>query len=106
MRGDDVGEIRKWLRRWFSGRQRDAELAEEIREHLEEKIVLSGLAVGLAGSFAAVRLIRSSLYGITATDPVTFAAVPILLLAVALLASYLPARRAMQVDPVAALRHE
>ena len=69
-------------------------------------IVLSGLAVGLLASFAAVRLIRSSLYGITATDPLTFLAVPGLLLAVALLASYMPARRAMHVDPVVALRYE
>jgi putative ABC transport system permease protein len=69
-------------------------------------IVLSGLAVGLLASFAAVRLIRSSLYGITATDPVTFLVVPGLLLAVALLASYMPTRRAMRVDPVVALRHE
>jgi putative ABC transport system permease protein len=69
-------------------------------------IVLSGLAVGLLASFAAVRLIRSSLYGIGATDPVTFLVVPSLLLAVALLASYMPARRAMRVDPVVALRHE
>jgi len=69
-------------------------------------IALSGLAVGLVVSFAAVRLIRSSLYGIAATDPVTFLGVPSLLLAVALLASYMPARRAMHVDPVVALRHE
>jgi predicted permease len=69
-------------------------------------LTLIGVGAGLAGSLFAVRLIRGLLYGIDSTDPVTFFVVPNVLLAVALLASYLPARRAMRVDPMVALRYE
>ena len=65
-----------------------------------------GLLVGIAGALAATRLLASLLYGVHPTDVVTFAAVSLLLLGVALLASYFPARRAMRVDPIVALRHE
>jgi predicted permease len=69
-------------------------------------LVLVGLAIGLAASFVLTRALSSELFGISATDPLTFTAVAILLLAVALLACYMPARRAMRVDPMVALRYE
>ena len=65
-----------------------------------------GLALGIAGALAATRLVASLLYGVRPTDAVTFCAVSLLLLAVAVLASYLPARRAMQIDPASALRYD
>ena len=69
-------------------------------------LTLIGVGAGLMASLFAVRLIRGLLYGIGATDPVTFIAVPLLLMAVALVASYIPARRATRVDPLVALRYE
>lgn len=65
-----------------------------------------GIVVGLAGAFAATRLLNALLFGVGATDLPTFAAVILLLGAAALLAGFLPARRAMKVDPVIALRYE
>jgi len=65
-----------------------------------------GVAIGIAGSLALTRTVESLLFGVTATDPVTFGAVTLLLVAAALLASYIPARRATRVDPMVALRHE
>jgi predicted permease len=69
-------------------------------------LVLIGIAVGLIASLFVAQLIRTLLYGIQPIDPVTFVTVPVLLLAVAFLASYLPAWRASRVDPMVALRYE
>jgi putative ABC transport system permease protein len=70
------------------------------------KLALLGLAAGTVAALLLTHLMASLLYGVSATDPLTFGAVCIILLAVAVTASYLPARRAMRVDPMVALRHE
>ena len=70
------------------------------------RAVLGGIAVGFVVAFALTRLIRTLLFGTSATDPLTFAAVFFLLVAVAVLACYVPARRAASLDPLVALRYE
>ncbi len=69
-------------------------------------LCLVGIAVGLSGAFATIRLMKSLIFGVSPTDPLTFASVAVLLAGVAFIACWIPARRASRVDPMVALRHE
>jgi putative ABC transport system permease protein len=69
-------------------------------------MVSVGLAIGLAGAFALTRVLNSLLFGVTATDVTTFALIPLVLAAIAVAATYLPARRATRVEPIVAVRAE
>ena len=102
----------------YSVRQRTREIgvrvalgaddSDVVRLVLRQGLALaaSGIAVGLVASFALTRVVESFLVGVESTDPVTFVGIPVLLLGVALVASYIPARRAAGVDPVVALSDE
>jgi predicted permease len=69
------------------------------------RLALAGVAVGITGAFALTRVMKTLLFHVSATDPATFAGVALLFLFVALAASYIPARRATRIDPMAALRN-
>jgi ABC-type antimicrobial peptide transport system permease subunit len=86
------------------GAQRATVVGEVVCKGLQ--VVALGLVLGLVGAFALTRLLTSFLFGVQPTDPATFAAVSALLLFVAILASYVPVRRAASGDPVSALRAE
>src|SRR5262249_38982773 len=70
------------------------------------RLALTGVALGLVASLALTRTIKNLLFGVSATDPVTFAALALLLVLVALLACFIPARQATRVDPLVTLKHE
>ena len=70
------------------------------------KLTALGVAIGLAGAFLVARLLSSLLFGVGTHDPLTFLGVTLLLIVVAVVAAYIPARRAMRVDPIVALRYE
>ena len=70
------------------------------------RVVLGGVVVGLGGALLVTRLMRTMVYGVTVTDPLTYAGVAMLLVGVALVASYIPARRATRIDPLSAMRAE
>jgi predicted permease len=86
------------------GAQRGDVLRLVLRQGLW--LALTGLALGLAGALILTQLMKSVLYGVSATDAVTFAGVTLLLTLIVLLACYVPARRATRIDPLRALRHE
>ncbi len=85
-----------------------AQSADLLRLILQQglRLTLTGLTLGVLGALALTRLLKGLLFGVSAADPATYLGVALLLAAVALLACYLPARRAMRVDPLVALRHE
>jgi len=102
----------------FVARQRTHEIGIRVALGAEERDVLAtvlrqgmkltiiGIFLGLGVALAVTRLLRNLLFGVNPIDPIAFTAVPLLLLAVALLACYIPARRAMKIDPMVALRYE
>jgi predicted lysophospholipase L1 biosynthesis ABC-type transport system permease subunit len=97
-----AGENTRWGFGWLANRS--AILLLIVRQLAA--CVIVGIALGVAGSLVLTRFVASQLYGVTPTDPLTFVSVSAILVSVALLACYIPARRATKVVPMAALRHE
>jgi putative ABC transport system permease protein len=86
------------------GAERSGILLMVLRQGME--LAIAGVVVGLLGAFALTRVMTSLLFGVSALDAATFAIVPVVLIATATLAIYIPALRATRVDPTVALREE
>jgi putative ABC transport system permease protein len=86
------------------GAQRSDVLKMTVGQGL--RLVLTGVAIGLAAAFILTRVMSTLLFGVSPTDPLTFVSISIVLVGVAVLASYIPALRATRVDPMFALRYE
>jgi len=104
MRQEVIGRTREIGIRLAFGAQRRDVVSMIVREGM--KLASLGIVTGMAAAFALTRGIRNLLFGLSATDPFTFALLLLLSIAVALLACWLPARRAAKVDPMVALRYE
>jgi putative ABC transport system permease protein len=86
------------------GAQRNDLMAMILKQGLKTAVI--GVGIGLAAALGLTHLMKSMLFGVGATDPLTFIGVALMLMSVAITASYVPARRAMRVDPLVALKYE
>jgi ABC-type antimicrobial peptide transport system permease subunit len=86
------------------GAQRSDVLKLVVRQAMI--VVLAGVGIGLLASWALTRIMKSLLFNVSVTDPLTFTVIAVLMILIALLASLIPAKRATKVDPLVALRHE